>query len=211
MRICWGFGFPEQVCRFRGKIGQDQDGKTDLETGKIWATKYGWGSAYSPFRRLDLVGDLTPDACSSVCFLIHFSVLILFSLWGSGRDFGGLDGGEELGEEDAGEDEGGTEEGAGGEALMEDERCSESAEDGFEDEDEDRLGGGEMALGVALDGEGGGRGEDGADDEREEEAEGEMGVGVALERLGEEHGEGSEGNLDGGEGAGREHARGAGE
>ena len=45
--------------------------------------------------------------------------------------------------------------------LVEEEERGEPGEDGFEGEDEGGVGGGEMLLGPALDGEGGGGGEDG--------------------------------------------------
>ena len=79
----------------------------------------------------------------------------------SGGGVGGDGGGAaELGEEDAGEDEGGAEELAGAEALVEEEERGEGGEDGLEREDERGVGGRQQLLGPALDGEGGGGGEE---------------------------------------------------
>ena len=101
----------EQSVPVERKDCGDQSGKMDLETGRSW----------SSVVLAALFGD------NNDLFLL------VDSTGSSGWDFGGVDGGEELGEEDAGEDEGGAEHGAGGEALVEDERGGEGAEDGFED------------------------------------------------------------------------------
>ena len=120
----------------------------------------------------------------------------------SGGDFCESSGGQEFGEENAGENESGAEEGSSCEGFVQEEGGDESAEDRLENENEDGLGGRQVLLGVALDGERGGGGEDGADDEGEDQRRCEVQVGVALEGLGGEHDQGAKGDLQGGESSG---------
>jgi hypothetical protein len=79
-------------------------------------------------------------------------------------------GGEEFDGRDAGEDEGGSAEGASAQTLMQDEERGEAGEDRFEGDENRSVGGGEMLLGPALNGECGGGGEQAGDGERDEEA-----------------------------------------
>ena len=85
---------------------------------------------------------------------------------------------------------------------MEEDEGGDPGEDRLQGEDEGGVGGGEMLLGPALDGEGGGGGEDGGDRKRGEEAGGEVEGEVASEREGDEQDKGTEANLEGAEEAG---------
>ena len=116
----------------------------------------------------------------------------------SGGEFGGVGGGEQLNDEDAGEDEDCAEEGAAAEGLVQEGKAGEPGEDGFEREQEDGVGGRQVLLGVALDGEGGGGAEQGGEQDGDDQARSEGGVGV-LDGERKQHEDGAGGYLQGGE------------
>ena len=108
----------------------------------------------------------------------------------------------EFGGEDSEENEGGSAKSAFAEMLVEEDKGGEPGEDGFEGEDECGVGGWEVLLGPALDGEGGCGAENGSDGEGLDDAAGEVEVGVSAEWEGQEQDEGAEADLKSAEEAG---------
>ena len=90
--------------------------------------------------------------------------------------------GRQFGDEDAGEDKGGSGRGSGLETFAEKEKRDKPGEDGLEGEQERGVGGRKMLLGPALNGEGGGGGEEAGDGKRDDEARSEVEMKWSSER-----------------------------
>ena len=87
---------------------------------------------------------------------------------------------KQFGEGDSREDEGRSQERAAAKMFVQDEVGSQTCEDRFEGEKDGGVGGRKMLLGPALDGEGGGGGEEAGDGECDDEAWGDGQVGSSA-------------------------------
>jgi len=113
---------------------------------------------------------------------------------------GGLhDGGDKFGERNAGQDEQGSGGAAAAETLAEDEERGDPGKNGLEGEDESGMGGGQVALGPGLHGEGYGGGEDGGDQQGKDKARRRVNPGMLEERHADGHEGGAEADLEEGE------------
>ena len=95
--------------------------------------------------------------------------------------------------------------------FMQDEEGGQACEDGFQSQEDGGVGGGEMLLGPALDGEGGGGGEEAGYGQGDEEAGGDGEVGFSAKGQGDRHDESGYADLEGGELAGGDSVGGVGE
>ena len=122
-------------------------------------------------------------------------------VYGLRRDGLGSSGGvaDEFGYGDSGEDEGGSERARGPRCSWRKRREVRAGEDGFESQEERGVGGREMLLGPALDGEGGGGGEEAGDGQGDEKTRSDGEVRPAAKGESDGHDEGGGADLEGGE------------
>ena len=114
---------------------------------------------------------------------------------------------KQFGASNSREDEGSSEEGATAKMLVQDEVGSQACEDRFEGEEDRGVGGGEVLLGPALDGEGCGGGKEAGDGESDDEVWGDGEVRSSAQGESDGHNERGYADLEGSELTGGDSVR----